>query len=44
MQTFVMFTRAAQDRVKSQKALQGLEQKVVETMKAKCPMVKWKDS
>ena len=44
MQTFVMLTRLAPDAVKSPKALEDLEHKVVEAVKAKCPKVKWKDS
>jgi uncharacterized protein with GYD domain len=44
MQTFVMLTRLAPDAVKSPKALEDLEHKAVEAVKAKCPKVKWKDS
>jgi uncharacterized protein with GYD domain len=44
MQTFVMLTRLAPDAVKSPKALEDLEHKAVEAVKAKCPTVKWKGS
>lgn len=44
MQTFVMLTRLAPDAVKSPRALEDLERKAVEAVKAKCPKVKWKDS
>src|SRR5512145_272552 len=44
MQTFIMLTRLAPDAVKSPKALEDLERKAVEAVKAKCPKVKWKDS
>jgi uncharacterized protein with GYD domain len=44
MQTFIMLTRLAPDAVKSPKALEDLERKAVEVVKAKCPKVKWKDS
>jgi uncharacterized protein with GYD domain len=44
MQTFVMLTRLAPDAAKSPKALEDLERKAVEAVKAKCPKVKWKDS
>ena len=44
MQTFVMLTRLAPEAVKSPTALEDLERKAVEAVKAKCPKVKWKDS
>ncbi|MFZ1102790.1 MAG: GYD domain-containing protein [Hyphomicrobiaceae bacterium] len=37
MQTFVMLTRLAPDAVKSPRALEDLERKAVEAVKAKCP-------
>ena len=44
MQTFIMLTRLAPDAVKSPKALEDLERKAIEAVKAKCPKVKWKNS
>jgi uncharacterized protein with GYD domain len=44
MQIFVMLTRLAPDAAKSPKALEELERKSFEAVKAKCPKVKWKNS
>jgi uncharacterized protein with GYD domain len=41
MQTFVMLTRLTPDAVRSPKALEDLERKVADHVRAPCPDVKW---
>lgn len=41
MQTFAMLTRLAPDAVKSPSALEQLERRVMEHIRAACPKVEW---
>ena len=41
MQTFIMLTRLAPEAVRSPRALEDLERKVAEQIRASCPQVEW---
>ena len=41
MQTFIMLTRLAPDAVRSPRALEDLERKVADQIRAGCPQVEW---
>lgn len=41
MATFIMFTRVAPSEISAPAALEDLEQKVVERVRAECPSVEW---